>query len=154
MGWAFIFTGPILFLVGLMITLTSTGAMTSVMPERRAGGLQTLPVGLALVATGIGLTAVGARQEQRRREQRQRQKERDRLYRIFLQLLKEHEGNLTVLQFAVATELDIYAARAYLDEQAKALNAAYNITQEGKFSYYFDLEGASLEALPSGDQWG
>lgn len=130
-----------------MITLSSTAAMTSSLSDRRDAGVNTLPIGLAMVAVGVGLTAVGANQEQQRREKVQRRKERDRLYGAFLQILKEGNGNIAVMQFAIATGLDSYAARAYLDEQAKALNAAYNVTQEGKFSYYFDLEGADVEAL-------
>jgi uncharacterized membrane protein YidH (DUF202 family) len=147
MGWAFIFTGPILFLVGLAIAFSSISPMTSQFLETRQAGFKVLSVGLAMVTAGVGLTALGANQEQQRREKVQRRRERDRLYNIFLQLLKEGNGNIAVLQFAIATGLDGYAARAYLDEQAKALNAAYNVTQEGKFTYYFDLEGADVTAL-------
>lgn len=38
------------------------------------------------------------------------------------------------------TELDGDAAKAYLDTRAKEFNAAYNVTEEGSFSYYFNLE--------------
>jgi len=143
-----------MFLVGLIITLNATYAITSPMTKRYEGGWQVLTIGLTMVAVGVGLTALGAQQEQKRRENRQRQKERDRLYHIFLQLLKEGKGNVTVMQYAIATGLDAYAARAYLDEQAKALNAGYNVTQEGTFTYYFDLDGTDVEALtPLPGEW-
>jgi hypothetical protein len=35
----------------------------------------------------------------------------------------------------------------YLDERAKEFNAAFNVTEEGNFSYYFNLEGS--KNLPS-----
>ncbi len=71
---------------------------------------------------------------------RQQQEERDRLRAAFFRLLQENSGHLTVLGFSMETGLEGEAAKAYLDTRAKEFNAAYNVTEEGSFSYYFNLE--------------
>ncbi len=71
---------------------------------------------------------------------RSKQEERDRLRAAFFRLLQENSGHLTVLRFSMETGLEGEAAKVYLDSRAKEFNAAYNITEEGSFSYYFNLE--------------
>jgi len=71
---------------------------------------------------------------------RSKQEERDRLRAAFFRLLQENSGHLTVLRFSMETGLEGEAAKMYLDSRAKEFNAAYNVTEEGSFSYYFNLE--------------
>jgi hypothetical protein len=40
------------------------------------------------------------------------------------------------------TGLDGQTAKAYLDSRAKEFNAAYNVIEEGSFSYYFNVDGS------------
>jgi hypothetical protein len=152
MRWVFIITGFLLFLSGLMISLDAASGLRSPLQEVRAGATYSILLGIVFVVVGFGFAAGGAYLEQLRKQEERRQRSRDRLRNLFLQLLQDNEGQVSVVQFAVAAGLDGMAARAYLDEQARSLNAGYNISQEGKLTYYFDLEQANLEALPS-DQW-
>lgn len=75
----------------------------------------------------------------------------DRLQATFFRLLQENSGQVTVLQFAMETGLSGEVARAFLDERAKEFNAGFNVSEEGKLSYYFDLgqtAAATLSAAP------
>ncbi len=122
----------ILLGVGIPISLlTTTKLLTS--SSRR----QQLGATMALVTVGLPSTAAGAGVLLRAAQQRQ-QTER-RLREQFFRLLREGNGALTVLKFAMETGLDGDIARAYLDDRAKEFNATFNVTEEGKFSYYFDL---------------
>lgn len=72
---------------------------------------------------------------------RQGQKsERDRLQKVFFNLLREGNGNINVLRFSMEANVSGAEAKAYLDEQAKEFNAAFNVSEEGKVFYYFDGE--------------
>ena len=72
---------------------------------------------------------------------RQGQKsERDRLQKVFFKLLREGNGNINVLRFSMEANVSGAEAKAYLDEQAKEFNAAFNVSEEGKVFYYFDGE--------------
>lgn len=67
-----------------------------------------------------------------------RKAERDRLRETFFRLVKEDQGHITSLRFSMETGLEGDAAKQYLDDRAKEFNASYNVTEEGKFSYFFD----------------
>lgn len=79
---------------------------------------------------------------------RRKQDERDRLRDQFFQLLTEGDGHITVLRFAMETGLEGDVAKQYLDDRAKEFNASYNVTEEGKFSYYFDVGSSAGVPLP------
>lgn len=81
-----------------------------------------------------------------------RQELSDRLQATFFRLLQEHNGHLTALQFAMETGLNGEAARAFLDERAKEFNAGFNVTEEGKLSYYFDLGQSIAGTLPAASE--
>ncbi len=72
---------------------------------------------------------------------RQRQKsERDRLQKTFFNLLREANGTINVLRFAMEANISGVEAKAFLDERAKEFNAAFNVSEEGRVFYYFDGE--------------
>ncbi|MBF2027891.1 MAG: hypothetical protein IGS48_14195 [Oscillatoriales cyanobacterium C42_A2020_001] len=73
--------------------------------------------------------------------QRHQHGERDRLRSAFFRLIQENNGHLTVLRFSMETGLDGQTAKTYLDDRAKEFNAAYNVTEEGSYSYHFNLDG-------------
>ncbi|MBA3924000.1 MAG: hypothetical protein H0X31_20805 [Nostocaceae cyanobacterium] len=56
---------------------------------------------------------------------------------IFYQLLRFGEGKVTVLQFAIAAQVEPTPAKEFLDEKAKEFNASYKVSDEGAVSYYF-----------------
>lgn len=69
-----------------------------------------------------------------------RKEQGDRLQATFFQLLQATGGQVTVLQFAMATGLPGKVAKGYLDERAKEFDATFNVTDGGTVSYCFDLE--------------
>jgi hypothetical protein len=63
----------------------------------------------------------------------------DRLQSLFYQMLQENHGRLTVLGFAMQSQLPAPVAREYLDEKAKEFNANFKVNEEGGVSYHFDI---------------
>jgi hypothetical protein len=80
---------------------------------------------------------------------RARQQERDRLRQVFFRLLQEGNGNINVLRFSMESNVSGAEAKAYLDERAREFNAAFNVDQEGKLSYYFDGDFNPPELAPA-----
>lgn len=99
--------------------------------EDKAEAVPGLVLTLGISATGAWMFWQGHRKFQ--------QQERDRLRSILFHLLKENNGHVTALQFAMEAGLEGKFAKAYLDDQAREFNAAYNISEEGTVSYHFDL---------------
>ncbi|MDJ0737272.1 MAG: hypothetical protein QNJ47_24935 [Nostocaceae cyanobacterium] len=78
------------------------------------------------------------------RENKQEQKaltheNNQRLQSLFYKMIQENQGRVTVLGFAMQSQLPPADARQYLDEQAKVFNANFKINEEGAVSYYFDV---------------
>lgn len=63
----------------------------------------------------------------------------DQLQSTFYRLLQENNGRITLLSFAMQSQLPPVTARQYLNEQAKLFNANYKISEEGGISYHFDV---------------
>ena len=63
----------------------------------------------------------------------------DRLQSIFYRLIQENRGRVTVLNFAMQSQLPAATAKQYLDEQAKVFNANFKVNEEGGVSYHFDV---------------
>ncbi len=88
--------------------------------------------GILPVAIGSWLALNNNRQSQK--------SERDRLQKVFFSLLREGNGNINVLRFSMEANVSGAEAKAYLEQQAKEFNAAFNVSEEGKVFYYFDGE--------------
>ncbi|MBD2596776.1 hypothetical protein H6G74_20935 [Nostoc spongiaeforme FACHB-130] len=63
----------------------------------------------------------------------------DRLQSIFYQMLQQNHGRVTVLGFAMQSQLPASVAREFLDEKAKEFNANFKVNEEGGVSYHFDV---------------
>jgi H+/gluconate symporter-like permease len=63
----------------------------------------------------------------------------DRLQSIFYHLIQENHGRITVLNFAMQSQLPAATAKQYLDEQAKQFNANFTVNEDGGVSYHFDV---------------
>lgn len=63
----------------------------------------------------------------------------DRLRDKFYQLVKEGDGKLTTMRFAMAAQLSGEQAREYLDEQAKEFDATFEPLDDGGIIYHFHL---------------
>jgi hypothetical protein len=63
----------------------------------------------------------------------------DRLQSIFYQMLTENNGRVTVLKFAMQSQLPAAVAREYLDEKAQEFHANFKVSDDGAISYHFDV---------------
>ncbi len=72
-----------------------------------------------------------------RRWLKAQQGQQDRLNEIFYQLLQEHQGRITVLDFAMTARVTAIAARNYLDTRAKEFAAHFEVTERGDVFYLF-----------------
>ncbi len=72
-----------------------------------------------------------------RRWQKMQQQKQAALDAIFYQLLQEHQGQITVLDFAMTAQLPAGAAKDYLDSRAKDFSAQFEVTDRGDIYYLF-----------------
>lgn len=93
---------------------------------------------IVLVFIGAPCTISGGFLLWRLRQQNQKEIS-DRLQDIFFQLIKENQGNITVLRFAMETKLSGEAAKKYLDGQVKEFNGTLEVSDRGDISYQFDI---------------
>ena len=75
-------------------------------------------------------------------QRHKKQSQADRLLALeslFLQHLQEHQGNITVISFAMASKLPLADAKAYVEQKSIQLNSAVSIDETGGTSYHFHL---------------
>ncbi|ALF53691.1 hypothetical protein ACX27_13930 [Nostoc piscinale CENA21] len=65
--------------------------------------------------------------------------EQKQLNLVFLELLEQNSGRITLLQLAKKGEISIPKAKQYLDEKSKELNASFEVDENGNISYRFFL---------------
>ena len=70
---------------------------------------------------------------------------REQLWGTFYDLLRQNQGRITPLEFAMHTKLSGEAAKAFLDERSREFNADFHVGEAGGIAYYYDL---SVMALP------
>ncbi|WP_341528952.1 hypothetical protein WKK05_06395 [Nostoc sp. UHCC 0302] len=68
-----------------------------------------------------------------------KQQASDRLQSIFYEMLQDNSGRMTVLGFAMQSQLPAADAREYLDKKAKEFNANFKVSEEGAVSYHFEV---------------
>jgi len=61
------------------------------------------------------------------------------LQSVFLELIEQNAGTITVLQLAKNADISIQLAKQYLDEKAKELSADFEVSENGNISYRFPL---------------
>ncbi|MGF1936573.1 MAG: hypothetical protein RM347_019660 [Nostoc sp. ChiQUE02] len=83
--------------------------------------------------------ALGLYRQSRQEKKAINQQVSDRLQSIFYEMLQENHGRVTVLGFAMQSQLPAANARQYLDEKAKEFNANFKVNEEGAVSYHFDV---------------
>ncbi|BAY22495.1 hypothetical protein NIES2100_22580 [Calothrix sp. NIES-2100] len=65
--------------------------------------------------------------------------EQKRLDLVFLELIDNNAGSITVFQLAQSSEIPIQEAKQYLDEKAKELNATFEVNEQGNILYRFTV---------------
>ncbi len=86
-----------------------------------------------------GWLALGLYRESQQEKKTINQQVSDRLQSIFYQMLTEHNGRVTVLRFAMQSQLPAAVAREYLDEKAQEFHANFKVSEDGAISYHFDV---------------
>jgi hypothetical protein len=126
-----------LLTIGIPVTLFASLEVANLKtpPQDREESLAALVIlGVIPTALGGGLIWNGVRHD--------RKQERDRLRRLFYELLKEHNGEITTIQFAMVSGLTGKDAKAFLDELAQEFNAGYDVLEEGSILYRFRISGS------------
>jgi hypothetical protein len=75
----------------------------------------------------------------RRQKRRSQQNTTQELETIFLEHLKENQGNITVISFAIASKLPLEESKKYLDIKSNQLNSTFHINEDGGTAYHFHL---------------
>lgn len=110
---------------------TNTPVIDDTTVERLIFGIPTLTLGTWL--------ALGLYRQSRQEKKALNQQVSDRLQSIFYEMLQKNHGRITVLGFAMQSQLPAAHARQYLDEKAKDFNANFKVNEEGAVSYHFDV---------------
>lgn len=100
-----------------------------------AGGLI---FGVPSLTLGAWL-ALGLYRQSRQEKKALNQQHHNSLQSLFYEMLQENHGRVTVLGFAMQSQLPADHARQYLDEKAKEFNANFKVNEEGAVSYHFDV---------------
>lgn len=65
------------------------------------------------------------------------------LHTTFYHLLRDHQGRMTLLDFAMTAEIPAIAAQSYLNSRAKEFSARFEVTEQGDVVYVFSTLAAS-----------
>jgi len=86
-----------------------------------------------------GWLALGMRRQSKQEENAIAQQMNLHLQSMFYRMIAENEGRITVLGFAMQSQLPPATARKFLDDQAKQFNANFKVSEDGAVSYHFDI---------------
>jgi hypothetical protein len=107
-------------------------------PENNDAIIGGIVFGLPTITLGGWLT-LSLYLQSRREKKTLKQQADDDLQSLFYQMLQENNGKITLLRFAMQSQLPAGTARKYLDEKAKEFNANFKVNEEGAVSYHFDV---------------
>ena len=100
--------------------------------------LHGLIFGVPTTVLGIWM-ALGLYRQSQQEKKSMKLETSDRLQSIFYRLIQENHGRVTILSFAMQSQLPAATAKQYLDEQAKQFNANFKVNEDGGVSYHFDV---------------
>ena len=83
--------------------------------------------------------ALGLYKQSQQEKKALKQQNSEQLQAQFYQMLLENQGRVTLLSFAMQSQLPAAEAKQYLDKKAKEFNANFQVTEEGAVSYHFDV---------------
>lgn len=129
------FTAGFFLIIGLFILLLGTIDLMdeSKSKDDKDGALAAIVI-FGLPSTGIATWLIWGLSQENQHKLQQLSVEKDRL---FLQLLQQEQGQITVTKFALYANISIAESQAYLDQKAKQLNANFEATEEGGIIYKF-----------------
>ncbi|MBD1876298.1 hypothetical protein H6F75_22685 [Nodosilinea sp. FACHB-131] len=123
-------------LFGLSITLLATVQIVDSDDE-----MDDLADGVALMLFGVAPAALGTWLAWNLRHSNQQTSQSLSLQQeqMFLQLLQNQAGDLTIVQFAAAAQMPVEQAKAFLDQKAQVLDASFDVKDTGAIVYRFPL---------------
>jgi ribosomal protein L7/L12 len=71
-----------------------------------------------------------------------------RLRAVFFESLRQSQGRVNVLYFAMQSQLSGDAAKTYLSDRAREFNATFDVDDSGGLTYCFDLGDCRAALLP------
>ncbi|MBK1988027.1 hypothetical protein A0J48_010830 [Sphaerospermopsis aphanizomenoides BCCUSP55] len=86
-----------------------------------------------------GWLALGLYKESRQNKKALITQKSEYLQSQFYQMLQTNNGRITLLGFAMQSQLPATEAKQYLDQKAKEFNANFQVSEEGGVSYHFDV---------------
>jgi len=99
---------------------------------------QSLIFGFPTLVIG-GWLALGLYRQSKEEEQASEQENSNNLQSIFYRMVQENEGRISLLGFAMQSQLPPTTAREYLDVKAQEFNANFKVSEEGSVLYQFDM---------------
>jgi hypothetical protein len=96
---------------------------------------------LLSAATGSGGVALlrSTRSEQNKMKAQALETEQERLRSVLYKLIEEHKGEFTLVQFAIAADIPPKVAQDFLNQQAMAFNASFDVSEQGSIVYQFPV---------------
>jgi hypothetical protein len=86
-----------------------------------------------------GWLALGLYRQSKQEKTAINQQVNENLQSLFYRMVQENEGRISLLGFAMQSQLAPTTAKEYLDVKAKELNANFKVSEEGAVLYYFDM---------------
>jgi predicted transcriptional regulator len=129
-----IFAGFFL-IIGLSILLIGTIELVNPNSTKKdkEGGLAAIVV-FSLPSTAIATWLIWSLKQDYRQKVKQIETAKEQ---VFLQLLQETEGKITITKFALSANISIEEAKEYLDIKSQQLNGDFEASDEGGIIYKF-----------------
>jgi hypothetical protein len=86
-----------------------------------------------------GWLALSLYRQNRHEKKVLKQQASENLQSLFYQMIQQNKGRITVLGFAMQSELPAARAKQFLDDRAKEFNANFKVSEDGGVSYHFDV---------------
>ena len=132
----------LLLALGFFFLMLGLSGLVESDPEQQAEGrdlaIGSFGIGIPVVGMG-GWLAWGLYREGKKKKLALDKEERDRLQGIFFQMIRERNGQITALHFAMETQLSAHQAKQYLEEQAQEFNADFEVNDRGDVIYRFKV---------------
>jgi hypothetical protein len=134
LAYPLIFLGVLFLAVALSAPFDSDDEKDDV-PETVIGGLLMSAV---TTAGGVSLWR-SSRSSENKTKALELETEQERLRSVLYQLIADKQGEFTLVQFAIAADIPPKAAQDFLNQQATAFNANFNVSEQGAVVYQFPV---------------
>jgi hypothetical protein len=131
-----VFAG-ILFSLGFIFLAVTVSVVFTKNPTKEDKSAALGGVIIGVPATAAGAWILWGLSKKSRNSESDRLKQ---LERVFLELLDLNNGRVTVLKFAIASNLSVEEAKSYLDRKAASLNGTFEVSEEGGINYLFNVD--------------